>query len=73
MHLEEVVKNLTLPPSCDAKLYRSMYAYGNHLRVRSVETKLSTSDSGVAARFSQACRASRKDRNHTVANVEYVG
>ena len=73
MHVEEDVKNLTLPPSCEAKSYCSMYAYGNHIRVRSAEVELSTSDSGVAATFSQVCRASRKDRNHTVANVEYVG
>ena len=72
-HVEEDVLNLTLPPSCDAKSYRSMYAYGNHIRVRSAEVDLSTSDSGVAATFAQACRASRKDRNHTIANVEYVG
>jgi hypothetical protein len=72
-HVEEDVKNLTLPPSCEAKSYRSMYAYGNHIRVRSAEGELTTSDSGVAATFSQACRSNRKDRNHTVANVEYVG
>ena len=73
MHVEEDVKNLTLPPSCEAKSCRSMHAYGNHIRVRGAEVDLSTSDSGVATTFSQACHASRKDRNHTVANVEYVG
>ena len=34
---------------------------------------MSTCNNGVAATFSQACRASRKDQNHTVTNVEYVG
>jgi hypothetical protein len=69
----EDVLALVLPPSCDAKSYRSMYAYGNHIRVRGAEMDLATCDSGVAATFSQSCRASRKDQNHRLANVEYVG
>ena len=73
MHVEEDAKNLTLPPSCEAKSYRIIYAYGNHIRVRSAEVELPTSDSGIAAMFSQACHANMKDQNHTVANVEYVG
>ena len=71
--VDEDVLGLVLPPSCEAKSYRSMYAYGNHIRVRGAEVHLSTCDSGVAATFSQSCRASRKDKNHMLANVEYVG
>jgi hypothetical protein len=73
MHVEEDVVDLVLPPSSEAKLYRSMYAYGNHIHVRGTKADLSTCDSGVAATFSQSCRGSRKDHNHTEANVEYVG
>jgi hypothetical protein len=64
---------LTLPPSDYAKSYRSMYAFGNHLRVRSAEAQLTTADSGVAATFRQLCRASTKDTNLRAAELEYVG
>jgi hypothetical protein len=67
------VKALMLPPSDVAKSYRSMYAYGNHLRVRSAETQLTTADSGVAATFRQLCRAGTKDTNLRAAELEYVG
>ena len=42
---------MCIPPSRTAKSYQSMYAYGNHLCVRSAETHLTTADSGVAATF----------------------
>ena len=71
-YVEDDVKSLLLPPSCEAKLYHSMYAYGNKICVRSAEVELATCDSGVAAIFSQACRASTKERSHRVANVEHV-
>jgi hypothetical protein len=73
IQVDEDVLALVLPPSCEAKSYRSMYAYGNHICVRRAEVDLTTCDSGVAATFSQSCRASRKDQNHRLANVEYVG
>ena len=71
--VHEDVLGLVLSPSREAKSYRSMYAYGNHIRVRGAEVDLSTCDNGVAAPFSQSCRSSRKDKNHMLANVEYVG
>jgi hypothetical protein len=71
--VHEDILGLVLPPSCEAKSYRSMYAYGNHIRVRGAEVDLSTCDSGVAATFSQSCRSSSSDKNHRIANVEYVG
>jgi hypothetical protein len=64
---------LMLPPSDVAKTYRSMYAYGNHIRIRSAETHLTTADSGVAATFRQLCRTGTKDRNLEAAELEYVG
>jgi hypothetical protein len=67
------VKALMIPPSRDAKSYRSMYTYGNHIRVRGAEVDLSTCDSGVAATFSQSCRISTRDRNMRMANLEYIG
>lgn len=67
------VQALLMPPSRNAKSYKSMYAYGNHLRVRSVESNMNTCDSGVAATFLQACRASNNDRNVRTANLEYIG
>ena len=49
--VDEDVLGLVLPPSCEAKSYRSMYAYGNHIRVRGAKVDLSTSDNGVASTF----------------------
>jgi hypothetical protein len=70
--VEDDVKALMFPPSRDAKSYRSMYAYGNHIRVRGAEVDFNTCDNGVAATFSQACRASSGDRNMGTANMEYI-
>ena len=50
-----------------------MWAFGNHLRVRSVETQLSTCDSGVAVTFLRPCRSGMRDRNPVLARIEYVG
>ena len=66
------VKALMMLPSQDAKLYWSMYAYGNHIRVRGAEVDLTTCDSGVAATFSQSYRASTRDRNMRTDNLEYL-
>ena len=67
------VRALLMPPSRDAKGYRSMYAYGNHIRVRGAEADLSTCDSGVAGTFLQSCRSSSSDKNMRTAPLEYVG
>ena len=71
--IEANVLSLSKPPSELATKYRSMWAFGNHLRVASVETHLKTCDSGVAATFRRPCRASLRDRNPVMAEVEYVG
>ena len=36
----EDILGLVLPSSCEAKSYRNMYAYGNHIRVRGAEVDL---------------------------------
>ena len=67
------VQALLLPPSRNAKGYMSMYAYGNHIRVRGAEANLSTCDSGVTTTFLQSCRSSSSDMNMRTTNLEYVG
>ena len=67
------VQALLMPPSRNAKSYKSMYAYGNHIRVRSVESNMNTCDSGVAATFLQAYRTSSNFRNVQTTNLEYIG
>jgi hypothetical protein len=71
--VEDDVKALMIPPSHDAKSYRSMYAYSNHIRVYGVEVDLNTYDSGVATTFSQVCCVSSSDCNMRTANLEYIG
>jgi hypothetical protein len=64
---------LNIPPTIKAIAYRSTYAYGNHIRVKSVETNLLSMDSRVAAVFGTTCRSNVNDRNPIEADVEYVG
>ena len=71
--VSEDVLALLLPPRREAKGYKAMYAYGNHIRVRGAEADMSTCDSGVAATFLQSCRSSSSDKNMRTANLEYVG
>ena len=65
--------DMCMLPTFTATSYRSMYAYGNHFRVRSAETNLSTIDCGVVATFNQECHSGPRDRNTMRALVEYVG
>jgi hypothetical protein len=67
------VQALLMPPSRNAKSYKSMYAYGNQIWVCSVESNMNTCDSGVAVTFLQACRASNSSRNVQTTNLEYIG
>ena len=70
---EEVVDSSKLP-SPEARKFRSMYAYGQHFRVKSAEeSERSTCDSGVAVVFRQPCRAGRRDNNMVNADLEYIG
>jgi hypothetical protein len=69
---EDVVQ-LCTPPSNRATKFRSMWAFGNHIRVAAAETHLKTCDSGVAATFRRPCRAGLRDHNPVIADIEYVG
>ena len=67
------VTHLYQLPSQEATKYRSMWAFGNHIRVASAERQLVTSDSGIAATFRRPCRSGLRDCNPVMANIEYVG
>lgn len=72
----EVARNiisLNSPPSEVANVCRSMYAFGSHLRVASVECYLSCSDSRMAIIFEQKCHSHSNDWNMVVASQVYVG
>jgi hypothetical protein len=66
------VQALLMPPLRNAKSYKSMYAYGNYIRVRSMESNINTCDSGVAT-FLHACRASNSSTNVRTTNLQYIG
>jgi hypothetical protein len=70
---DEDVLVLSLPPSSQATSYRSMYAFGNHIRVHSAEGTVTIVDSSVTATFSQNCRSSVHAKNLKAANLKYVG
>jgi len=71
--VEADVSCLSQLPSQWATKYRSMWAFGNHLRVASAEQHLKTCDSGVAAIFRRPRRSGVRDRNLVVVDVEYIG
>ena len=73
-HVPEEVVDSSKLPSLEARKFRSMYAYGYHFRVKSVEEGVrSTCDSGVAAIFRQPCLSGRQDQNILNAELEYIG
>ena len=49
--IDQTTYDLSRPPSLIATAYRSMKAYGMHIRCRSVEASRTTMDSGVHATF----------------------
>jgi hypothetical protein len=55
--IDEEIIQLSIPPTLKATTYRSMFAYGNHIRVKSAETHQITMDSGVAAVFGTTCHS----------------
>ena len=59
--VQQDVRALMLLPSNQAKLYQSMYVFGNHVRIRSAQAQSTTMDFGVATTFRQLCRSSLKD------------
>lgn len=72
-NIEKDVISLLTPPSLLATKYRSMWAFGNHFCVTSVEREMKTSDSWVVARFSHPCQSGPGNQNPVVAELEYVG
>jgi hypothetical protein len=60
-------------PDSNATSYKSMKAYGMHLRCKGTKVHMSTSDSGVAASFERILRLSGDDRNPIVRREEYLG
>ncbi len=64
---------LSLPLALKATSYQVMYAYGNHIRVKSVETNLVTMCFGVAITFTTMCKSNGQDSSPIKANLEYVG
>ena len=61
-------------PSLEAWKFRSMYAYGYHFHVKSVEEGVrSTCDSRVVAIFRQPCHSGKQDQNILNAELEYIG
>jgi hypothetical protein len=50
-----------------------MYAYGNHIHVKNVETNLVKMDSRVASTFTTMCKSSGQDSSPIKADLEYVG
>ena len=72
--IPEDVQDSSTMPSSEAKMFKSMYAYGYHFRVKGAEQNSRiTCDLGVAAVFRQSCRSSRHDQNLVAADLEYVG
>ncbi len=49
--------------------YRCMCAFGNHLRMASVEHHLSCLNLGVVAMFEQKCHSHSNDKNLVVASL----
>ena len=64
---------MNIPHTIKAIAYWSTYAYGSHIRVKSVKTNLVTMDSGFAAVFGTTCRSNVNDRNPIEVEVEYIG
>jgi len=64
---------MSMPLTLEARSYRTMYAFDNHIRVSNVEKHLTTCDNGVVATFEQVCISRQNDTRLIVANLEYVG
>ena len=67
------VLQYTQPPERFATSHRQMYAFGMHLRIRSVEGGLVTRDSGVVASFTQQLRWGLHNGRPMERTDDYVG
>jgi hypothetical protein len=71
-NLSDDIVVLSRRPSPHATTYRSMWAFGYHLRVAPAEIHLKTCNSGIAATFRRLCRSGLANRNPVQADLEYV-
>ncbi len=71
--LSKYIISISILPSDYAITYNFMYAFGNHLWVKTAKWHLSTLDSRVVAMFEQECCSHSSDRNPIIASLEYVG
>jgi hypothetical protein len=60
-------------PDLNATSYKSMKAYGMHLRCKNVEEHMSASNSGVAAAFDRVYRVGPNDSSTMLWKEEYLG
>lgn len=56
-----------------ARKYPTMWAYGRHYRVDSVDVKREFFDCGIIVDFKQSNQSSSKDKNIVEGNLQYVG
>ncbi len=61
--IEKDTLHMSMLLTLEARSYRTMWAYGNHISVSSVEEHLSTTNYGVATIFEQECRLGANDCN----------
>jgi hypothetical protein len=73
VEVTKYIISINRPTSKMAIGYQSMYEFGNHLQMASVERHLSCLNLGVATMFEQKCRSHLNDKNPVVASLEYVG
>jgi len=66
------VMNLSKLQLLYALVYRSMWAFSNHIRVRAIKLHLRTYDSSMAAMFHQPCCVRLVDINSIFVGIEYV-
>jgi len=57
----------------EAKSYRSMYAFENHICVVNAKEHLTTNDNGITAMFEQVCVSRPNDQRPILAHLECVG
>ncbi len=56
--------------------YQAMYAYGNHIHVKSAEVNLVIMDFGVATTFTTMCKPSgctRQQSNQSILGIRWMG
>jgi hypothetical protein len=71
--IDKYTLHMSMPPTLEARSYRTMFVFGNHICVSNVEKHLTTFDSGVATTFEWECRLGPNDWRLILAKLEYVG